>query len=197
MSRLDKQTVLVLNRNWQAINTQSPRESFGQMATDVATALDITADSMIPTKWNDWLKLPIREQDDFVGTVSTKIRIPTVLVLARFARVPVRRPALGMDGIWQRDRGICQYTGRMLKRHEGNIDHVIPRSRGGDTSWENCVLADKRVNSKKGNRLPSEAGLRLLNKPQMPLDVPVTALLKNLHGIPDWDCFLIHKNNRS
>ncbi len=187
---LNKPTVLVLNRNWQAINVRTPAEAFCQMATDVATGLDISGEAMTPVKWVDWQKLPIRDTDTAVLTSRGPIRVPTVLVLARFSKVPKRRPSFSARSIWQRDGGVCQYTGRALQRGEGNIDHVVPLSRGGATSWENCVLADRTVNSRKGNRLPREAGLHLLRPPQAPKELPVTLLIKNQLGIGDWDHFL-------
>lgn len=113
-----------------------------------------------------------------------------MIVLARFDKVPKRSPNFSARSIWNRDTGICQYTGRRLAPDEGNIDHVIPRSRGGDTSWENCVLAHCEVNSRKGNRLPREAGLRLLRPPAAPKELPATLLLKNPLGIADWRHFL-------
>ncbi len=193
MSVLSKNIVLVLNRNWQAINITTPAAAFCQMATDAATGLDIAAeDVMVPTRWEDWLKLPIREGDTMIGTAHGPIRVPTVVVCANFARVPLKRPKFSNRAIWARGRGRCQYTGQSLKPGEGNIDHVVPRSRGGETNWENCVLAAKRVNSRKANKTPEEAGLKLLRPPQAPRQVPVTALLRNTHGIPDWEPFLMN-----
>jgi 5-methylcytosine-specific restriction endonuclease McrA len=125
-----------------------------------------------------------------VQTARGPVRVPTVIVAANYAKVPVRRPRLGARGIWERDGGVCQYTGRRLAPHEGNIDHIVPRSRGGATSWENCVLSHRDVNSKKGARLPQEAGLRLLRKPQPPKVLPATAFIRNPHGIRDWQKFL-------
>ena len=192
MNLIHKNIVLVLNRNWQAINTTTPALAFSQMCTDVATGLDIQGrEHMVPVKWSDWLNLPVRDEDGFIGTTSGRIRIPTVIVLARFNKVPLKRPRFGARGIWERDEGRCQYTGRKLDRGEGNIDHIVPRSRGGATDWENCVLADKRVNTRKADKTPAEAGLQLLKDPSAPREVPVTLLLKNMHGIPDWDPFLI------
>lgn len=191
-SRLNQKTVLVLNRNWQAINTRTPAEAFCQMATDVATALDIQGtDWMVPTKWADWQSLPVRDDDASVGTARGRIRIPTVIVLANFAKVPKKRPKFNSRNLWLRDRGRCQYTGRDLKPGDGNVDHVVPRSRGGATDWENCVLASCEVNSRKADRTPEEAGLRLLRAPKAPLEIPVTALLRNDHGIEDWTPFLV------
>ena len=188
---LNKRNVLVLNRNWQAISITCPASAFCQMSTDVATGLDISGqDEMVPTRWSEWVKLPIREDEPSIGTPGGRIRVPTVIVLARFDKVPMKRPRLSARSLWARDRGRCQYTGRELAPGEGNIDHVLPRSRGGATSWENCVLADKSVNSRKGDRTPKEAGLKLLAQPQAPPRLPVTLLLRNRDEIPDWVPFL-------
>ncbi len=187
---LNKATVLVLNRNWQAINVRTPADAFCQMATNAATGLDIGDGAMTPVRWNDWLKLPVRERDHGVATPRGVLRVPTVIVLARFSKVPRRRPNFSARTLWARDGGICQYTGRKLGPGEGNIDHVVPRSRGGPTSWENCVLAHREVNSRKGNRLPQEAGMRLLRVPVAPKELPVTLLIKNHHDIEDWRPFL-------
>ncbi len=94
--------------------------------------------------------------------------MPTVIVAANYDKVPLRRPRFGARGIWERDGGICQYTGRKLSPNEGNIDHVVPRSRGGKTSWDNCFLAHREVNSRQANRLPDEAGLHLRKQPAAP-----------------------------
>lgn len=191
-SILHQKVVLVLNRNWQAINTRTPAEAFCQMASDVATGLDIQGkDWMIPTKWEDWLDLPVREEDASIGTANGRIRIPTVIVVSNFAKVPMKRPKFNSRNLWERDGGTCQYTGRRLRPGEGNIDHVIPRSRGGATCWENCVLAATDVNSRKADRTPEEAGLTLRRQPHAPREMPVTALLKNTHDIDDWEPFLM------
>jgi 5-methylcytosine-specific restriction endonuclease McrA len=188
---LHKNIVLVLNRNWQAINVTSPANAFCQMSTDSATGLDILGhDHMLPVTWDTWLALPVRPEDHSIGTARGAIRVPTVIVLARFDRVPIARPKLTARNIWQRDGGLCQYTGRPLTPSEGNIDHIIPRSRGGETSWENCVLACRKVNSRKGDRTPEEAGLRLLRQPAAPRALPVTMTLRNTHDLAVWDIFL-------
>jgi 5-methylcytosine-specific restriction endonuclease McrA len=123
--------------------------------------------------------------------------VPTVIVAANYAKVPLCHPKFGARAIWKRDGGICQYTGRKLSPGEGNIDHVIPRSRGGASSWENCVLSHRKVNEKKAARLPQEAGLRLLRVPVTPRAVPSTFLIRNRHSIPDWERFLGPFNGRA
>lgn len=187
---LNRPTVLVLNRQWQAIDVKTPAEAFSMMATGAASGLDITSEGMRPVPWAEWLTLEVRDQDSPVRTVRGPVRAPTVVVLARYARMPRRRLSFSLRGLWERDGGVCQYTGRRLQPGEGNIDHVVPRSRGGNTSWDNCVLADKRVNHRKGNRTPDEAGLKLVRPPQIPRELPATAFIRNTHAIPDWEMFL-------
>jgi 5-methylcytosine-specific restriction endonuclease McrA len=188
---LHKATVLVLNRNWQAIDVKTPADAFCMMAAGTATALDISpGENMNPTQWDVWLGLSVRDSDNAVWTVHGPVRVPTVLVLARYDKVPKRRPKLSGKGIWERDGGVCQYTGKKLAREEGNIDHVLPRSRGGKTTWDNCVLADKRINSRKADRTPDEVGLRLVRRPLPPREMPATYYIRNTHGVPDWEMFL-------
>jgi 5-methylcytosine-specific restriction endonuclease McrA len=201
---LNKTIVLVLNRNWQAINIRTPQDAFCQMATNVATALDIEieadsfrtpqsalrASGLRPVTWDEWITLPVREGDHAVRTARGAIRVPTVIVAVNFAKVPKKRPKLCSKTIRERDGNRCQYTGKLLKPDEGNLDHVLPRSRGGADSWENLVWSSKDVNTRKGNRLPHEAGLKLLSIPRAPKELPVTAHLRNAHGVAEWKLFL-------
>lgn len=190
MNLIHKPIVLVLNRNWQAINVRTPADAFCQLATNVATALDVDGESIRPVTWDEWIRLPIREQDESVHTVRGAIRIPTIIVAVNYARVPKRRPRLSARTIRERDGNRCQYTGRPLRPEEGSLDHVVPRSRGGRDSWENLVWSAKEVNQRKADRLPHEAGLKLLSVPRAPKELPATALIRNAHGIPEWDLFL-------
>jgi len=188
---LNKTIVLVLNRSWQAINIRTPQAAFCQMATNVATALDIEGESHIrPVTWDEWITLAVREGDYAVSTARGAIRVPTVIVAVNFAKVPKKRPKLCSKTIRERDGNRCQYTGKLLKPDEGSLDHVLPRSRGGRDEWENLVWSSKDVNARKGDRLPHEAGLKLLSVPRAPKELPVTALLRNAHGVAEWKLFL-------
>ncbi len=209
-SILTKATVLVLNRNWQAINVRTSQEAFCVMATNVATGLEIeradpphpepdsfcTPQSALrtgtvrPVTWEEWITLPIQEQDEAVHTVRGAIRVPTVIVAVNFAKVPKKRPKLCARAIRERDGNRCQYTGRVLRPEEGSLDHVVPRSRGGQDAWENLVWSAKEVNQRKADRLPHEVGLRLLSVPRAPRELPVSAFIRNGHGIEDWKLFV-------
>jgi len=193
---LTKATVLVLNRNWQAINVRTPQEAFCMMATNVATGLDIErgdgarAEALRPVSWEEWIALPIREQDEAVHTVRGQIRVPTVIVAVNYAKVPKKRPKLCARAIRERDGNRCQYTGRLLRPDEGSLDHVVPRSRGGKDAWENLDWSAKEVNQKKADRLPREAGLKLLSKPRAPKELPISALIRNTAEVQDWKLFI-------
>jgi 5-methylcytosine-specific restriction endonuclease McrA len=205
---LNKPTVLVLNRNWQAIHVRTPAEAFCMLAANVATALDIAfeeggasdplrvpcsefrASAVRPVPWDEWITLPVRPQDNAVHTVRGAIRVPTVIVAVNFAQVPKKRPKLSARTVRERDRNQCQYTGRVLRADEGSLDHVVPRSRGGRDTWENLVWACRAVNQQKADRLPHEAGLRLLKPPRAPRELPVSVLIRNAHGIPEWGLFV-------
>ncbi len=188
---LNKAMVLVLNRNWQAINVRTPQEAFCMLASNVATALEIEGEEHIrPVSWAEWITLPIREQDEAVRTARGLIRVPTVVVALNFAKVPKKRPKLCARTIRERDGNRCQYTGRVLRPDEGSLDHVVPRSRGGKDAWENLVWSDKQVNHRKADRLPHEAGLKLLSKPRAPKELPASAFIRNSHGVADWKLFV-------
>ena len=198
---LNKNIVLVLNRNWQAINIRTPADAFCQMATNAATALDIElgegasadaarAQALRPVTWAEWITLPIRDGDNAVRTAHIVIRVPTIIVAVNFAKVPKKRPKLSAKNIRERDGNRCQYTGVLLRPDEGNLDHVVPRSRGGADTWENLVWSAKEVNQRKADRLPHEAGLKLLNVPRAPKELPVSAMIRNAHGVAEWKLFL-------
>lgn len=184
-SILDKQIVLSLNRSWQPIGTMTVRKAIVAMAggidgqhpalgMDIELADDETLQTATPVKWDDWLKLLVRDQDLSIMTPHGPIRAPTVIICHNYNKVPMKMPRLSPANIWHRDGGVCQYTGRKLTRAEGNLDHVIPRSLGGKDTWENLVLSHKEINSKKGNRTNKEAGLSLIRKPAAPPATPVS-----------------------
>ena len=110
---MNKAMVLVLNRNWQAVNVRTPQEAFCMMAANVATGLEIEGEHHIrPVTWDEWITLPIRPQDNAVRTVRGPIRVPTVIVAVNYAKVPKKRPKLCARAIRERDGNRCQYTGR-------------------------------------------------------------------------------------
>ena len=184
-------SVLVLNKNWQAINVTAPPQALAMMYAGTATGLETRGEDILsPLSWKEWTNLSYDESFEYINTVSQKIRIPRIIILCQYNKVPVVRPRFTTKNLWQRDKGTCQYTGKVLTPKTGNVDHVVPRSRGGKTSWTNCVLCHKDVNAQKGNRTPTEAGLQLRSVPKEPIILPITAYIQNLHQAKEWKNFL-------
>src|SRR5688572_7834499 len=158
-SILNKAIVLKLNSLWQRIGYTTVADAFVSMSpgdgyVEPALAMDITKDvngneSLIPTKLEDWLKLPVREEDLWVTTKHGKVRAPTVIINPTYGEVEFVDPPLCFESLWKRDNGTCQYTGKKLTRAEANIDHVIPKDQGGQDTWENMVICHVPVNSFK------------------------------------------------
>ena len=188
MSTLSK-SVLVLNKGWQAINVRTVQESLSMMAADAATGMDFNDDgNFVPLKWDDWLKLPVRYEDDFVGTPNRKVRAPRVIIAVKFNKVPLKRPRLCMRNLVERDGNKCAYTQRVLSPKERSMEHVTPRSHGGVTAWENVVLAHKDINNLRGNRSLKEAGLQLKIKPFAPKALPFHETVSLV--FPEWKYFV-------
>ena len=109
----------------------------------------------------------VAEYDRVVRSPNLEMPLPSVVSLKEYIR-PAERPAFTRFNVFLRDRFTCQYSGQRLPAHELTFDHVIPRSRGGRTSWENVVTASGAYNLAKANRTPEEAGMHLLTRPRQP-----------------------------
>jgi len=195
----NKLICLNLNANWQPVGFKTVKdaivdlcgaESGGKpstLALDIDYELDSEgqpifdeAKSMNPVSWEEWMMLPIRPWDLAINSPTRSIRVPTVIIATNFNKMPIKsfKGKPSKDGIWNRDQGVCQYTGRKLTKDQSTIDHVVPRSKGGEDTWTNLVLCDKSLNSKKGNKLNSELGLKLKRDPFEPSPTPMSALIR-------------------
>lgn len=127
----------------------------------------------------------VEEREERIRSQSVSMPFPTVIRLAYFVHVPYRAASLSRRAVFIRDGHICQYCGGRAE----SIDHVIPRSRGGEHDWENVVAACRRCNTRKMNRLPSEAGLKLMRAPVIPHDhIWILSLSSEIH--PTWEPYL-------
>jgi 5-methylcytosine-specific restriction endonuclease McrA len=166
---LDRQ-VLVLNRLWQAVNICTVRRAFTLLFQGHAQVVSSDKDNNFFTHdFGSWKDLSDREPEpEMVQTISFKIRIPRVIVLMIFDRLPKKEVKFTRHNIFERDKDTCQYCGRIFDRKDLNLDHVLPRDKGGQTTWENIVCSCIPCNTRKGNRLPHEAGMHLIRKPARP-----------------------------
>lgn len=205
---LKKPLVLSLNRVWQVIGHRTVEQAIvamngGRDGVAPAVALDIAyarnddgsynfdeVVMMNPVKWEEWIKLPLREFDFAIHSAKLTIRAPTVVIAMNYSNMPVHSPRVSRQAIFDRDGGICQYTGEYVGRNQGNLDHVIPRDKGGKDTFENLVWSKKSVNSKKANLLPQEAGLKLIRTPKAPKPVPASMTVREVRH-PDHRHFIL------
>jgi 5-methylcytosine-specific restriction endonuclease McrA len=103
-----------------------------------------------------------------IRTPCGEFKIPTALVLVEYVRVPYRKAYVTKKNVLRRDNYTCQYCGCRVSFKTGTIDHVLPSSRGGKNDWSNLTTSCRKCNSKKANRTPNEAGMKLLSVPKAP-----------------------------
>ncbi len=177
---------LVLNRNWQPVNVATVARALMMLWNETARVVD-PADYEL-YEWADWTRLHPKEGEPFVQAVSQRIRVPEVVTLAVYDRLPTATVAFSRRNVFKRDHFTCQYCGCQPKPDELTIDHVVPRARGGESTWENCVLACLRCNKRKADCTPQEAAMRIRKRPGRPTWKPVYA--RHCSPIASWSKFI-------
>lgn len=183
---MHKKTVLVLNKNWRPINVISVVSAIKLMYSGLAEG--VCNKNLIPYKWKEWIQLS--PSFNFIKTVNLNIKIPTVIILCKNVSIPQIIPKPTANNIYIRDEFVCQYTGKKLTSKERSIDHVIPKSRGGKTTWKNCVLCHKDINLLKGNKTLQESGLKLIRPPKIPHATFIFNYIKTYYNIKEWETFI-------
>ena len=180
-------SVLVLNSLYQAVQITGTHRAFRLFYAGRARAL--SAD-FTPYDFDNWCDLPVGIDDEVIRTPSRRIRIPRVIQLAYYDRVPHREVRFTRRNIFFRDRNRCQYCGKVYAQRDLNLDHVVPLSRGGRSEWTNVVTACVPCNSRKGSRSPEEAGLKLFRRPKKPAGHPIlrSGWIHSFHE--EWRTFL-------
>jgi 5-methylcytosine-specific restriction endonuclease McrA len=192
MNSFLNQQVLVLNRLWQAVNVCTARRALTLLFEGHAQVVLDTPDGAFQTfSFGQWKDFSQQEpHPESIRTVSFRIRVPRVILLLMFDRLPKKEVKFTRHNIFERDKDTCQYCGRVCERRDLNLDHVIPRDRGGPTSWENIVCSCVECNTRKANRTPHEAGMTLIRRPKRPKWRPFVQVNLGLHCHDSWKQFL-------
>jgi 5-methylcytosine-specific restriction endonuclease McrA len=168
-----RRPTLVLNKNWQPVNVTTVARALVLVWNESAQVVD--PESYQLYDWSDWTRLVPRENDLFIQAVTMRLRVPEVVSLNGYDRLPTASVSFSRRNIFKRDHFSCQYCGVQPGTNELTIDHVHPRSRGGASSWDNCVLACVNCNKKKADRTPDEAHMKLRKRPIRPDWKPIYA----------------------
>lgn len=178
--------VLVLNKLYQPVHITSVRRAFVQLYEGVAKVVDREWRTFDFETWTELSQAAGNEPT--IATPRLRLRVPRVILLVSYEMLPKSRVRFSRLNIYARDASTCQYCGRRFPRSELNLDHVVPRSQGGLTTWENVVCSCVPCNLKKGGRTPEQAGIRLLRKPVRPRWTPAFRTPSRFHE--DWRPFL-------
>lgn len=157
--------VLGLNRAWAPAAVYSVKVAVTMILRGMAMALD--PETFELHDFESWVKKNPPGMR-MIKTASGYLPAPEVIVCKSYSQLPPSGLSFNRHNLYQRDGYRCQYCGTMPGAGKLTIDHVLPRSRGGPTSWENCVAACSPCNSHKADRIPSEARMRLRKQPCKP-----------------------------
>ena len=201
---LENRRVLVLNKLWTAIRVVNLPKAlgllFGEYENSEPKAKIVDPFQNFQTfTWEDWSKLKPLDGESAMASARSAFKIPEVIMLTQYDEMPENRVRFSRRSIHRRDEFKCQYCNKKVGE-DGTIAHVIPKSKGGLTTWENCVLACVQCNSQKANRRPEEAfkgkiinwigpsPMKLLSVPKKP---KFSVLRGERYNVPkSWKSFL-------
>ena len=189
-------SVLVLNRFYVAIHVINVRRAFGLLCRELAEVIHVEGGQYANYDFESWreiseLKAAFKDPDeDWVRAVNFEIQVPRVIRLLFYDRLPKQTIRFNRRNIFARDNNRCQYCGRKFPTSELSLDHVVPRSRGGDTSWENVVCSCVKCNVRKGGRTPHEASMHLIKQPVKPKRSPLLSVKLGNPKYQSWKSFL-------
>src|SRR5262245_41560024 len=176
-------SVLVLNKLFMAVHIISVRRAFCLLCKDLAEVVSLEDGQFATYDFETWREVSEyrakhfrQEDDDWVRTASSEIQVPRVIRLMGYDKLPKQTVKFNRRNIFARDNNQCQYCGRRFPTNELSLDHVIPRSQGGQSTWDNIVCACVKCNVKKGGRTPKQAHMSLIRKPEEPKTRPLPKL---------------------
>jgi 5-methylcytosine-specific restriction endonuclease McrA len=191
-------SVLVLNRQYMAVHVVNVRRAFGLLVNQLAEVIHIEEGQYGNYDFESWREVSEMRKhfkaeapnDDWIRSVNFEVRVPRILRLLYYDRMPRQRLRLNRRNIFARDANQCQYCGKRFPTSELSLDHILPTCRGGGASWENLVCACVRCNVRKGGRTPKEAGMQLIRKPIRPKRSPLLAVKLGNPKYASWKTFL-------
>jgi len=190
--------VLVLNKFYSPIHVLSARKAFCLLCKNAAEVVNVENDAYMVYDFEGWVEQSqIREElndyndeDEWVRSVNFVVQVPRIIRLTNYDRIPRNIVKFNRKNVFLRDNHQCQYCGETFPYSSLSLDHVMPRSRGGETSWENIVSACLKCNVRKGGRTPNEASMKLTSRPSKPARNPALDRQLSQQKYASWRRFL-------
>jgi len=189
-------SVLVLNRTYLAVHVIGVRRAFSLLCRELAEVIHIEDGQYANYDFHSWrevseMKAQFKEpHQDWIRAVNFEIQVPRVIRLLTYDRLPRQTIRFNRRNIFARDGNRCQYCGKRFITSELSLDHVKPRSQGGDTTWENIVCCCVKCNVKKGGRTPVQAHMHLIRPPIKPKRSPMLSIKLGNPKYESWKSFL-------
>ena len=192
-------SVLVLNKFFAAVHIVNAKRAFAMLCKESAEVVSIDDGQYNSYDFTSWVdvsafkaecELPDEERYESIKTFSLEIRIPKIIRLVVYDKLPKATIKFNRKNIFARDKNRCQYCGKKVPTSELSLDHVIPRTQGGTSNWKNIVCACTNCNKHKGGRRPEEAGMKLICKPVKPNHCPLIQLKLGSNKYNSWKQFL-------
>ncbi len=192
-------SVLVLNRSYMAVHVVSVRRALAMLYRELAEIIYVENGQYFNYDFEAWLEVSEftaadidreTDLDEWVHSVHLSILVPRVIRLNFYDKVPKLILRFNRRNLFARDKNTCQYCGQQLTLRRLSFDHVIPRCHGGKTTWENVVCCCLKCNSRKGDQLPEDVGMKLLRQPKCPRQSPVLNLKLRNPKYEVWRPFL-------
>ncbi|MHC4622632.1 MAG: HNH endonuclease [Planctomycetota bacterium] len=191
-------SVLVLNKHYMAIRIVRARRAFSLLCRELAEVVSFEQGRYSNYDFESWCEVSQFKRNfepdghDWVSTVNFHIAVPRIIRLLFYDRLPRNEVKFNRRNIFARDRNRCQYCGKKYPTSELSLDHVVPRSMGGKSMWQNVVCACTSCNVKKGGRTPREARMKLVQKPIKPKHNPLVHVHLGHQRYRSWKQFLDH-----
>ncbi len=188
--------VLVLNKHYAAVRVVPARRALCMIFKSIAEIVSVEDNTWYSYDFESWREVSElraryeREHHEWIRCVRFELAVPRIIRLLYYDRLPRRAVKLNRRNIYARDRNRCQYCGGKYPTSELSLDHVVPKSRGGLTSWTNLVCSCVTCNVRKGGRTPREAHMRLITEPVKPKRSPMITIRLTSEKYQSWKQFL-------
>ena len=191
-------SVLVLNRFYMAVHVVAVRRAMVLLYRDLAEVIAVEDGQYFNYDFEAWRELSEfvsaddedPDESEWIRSVNFSIQVPRVIRLNFYDKIPKLTLRFNRRNLFARDQNTCQYCGHVFPLSQLSFDHVIPRSRGGKTTWENVVCCCLKCNGRKGDRKPEEVGLKLIRKPVRPQQNPLLKVKLDNPKYEIWKTFI-------
>ena len=188
--------VLVLNKHYMAVRIVNAKRALSLLFREIAEVVSLEQGTYAAYDFQSWCEASHfkrrfePDESDWVSAINFHIAMPRIIRLLFYDRLPRGEVKFNRRNIFARDKNKCQYCNKRYPSSELSLDHVIPKSADGKSTWENIVCACTKCNAKKGGRTPRQASMTLIRKPVKPKRNPLIHIHLGYERYSSWKQFL-------